>query len=67
MEEIDRLIAELLHELDEMTIEELETFRPEMMEEIRIAGHLCPASEKYLNKAFDYVIKRKQEKARMTA
>lgn len=66
MAEIDKLTLELIYELDKMTVEELQQFRPEIMGEMERAGHLHPASEWLLNTVFDLVIQKKQKGAVVT-
>lgn len=62
-DEMDLLIHELVHELGEMSIEDLEALRPELIEKLRNEG-MTEAVIVFLNTAFDLVINKKEEKRR---
>lgn len=64
--ETERFVRELLAELDKMSREELEDFRPKMLREMRRTGRLHKKSEEFLKLAFDYVIHQKCKQAALS-
>lgn len=58
---LERVTAELVHELAFMSIEELREFRPAWIEELENLG-ICECAKMYCIKALDLVMQKKMEK-----